>query len=673
MPPTTAVFRQRVGLRTRLQCKPWCESMYQRTKMDDQFTEWHSVRPWHPTLSLSVREITSVSVTFILASPYSAHDSANPDLASLGLSSSDDDDQSRDSASTADTSHSQVVSDILTKGLSVKVNGTPWQRVILRMDDMLDEAIIILYGLMPSRQYDVELGILPGEASVRSQITTDTELRSDTALPEPLSDQTPASSPESSSIPLSSSPPHANGASPNGHSPPTLSLEDRRMQLTHTLNLLNAEHTSLTSTLKSARRESQKADAALRSEIDTLKRASDRHNAGEGRARKKVLALQEAVKQTLAAARDIEALVKDIEAALPALQERKVEVEKEWKKVKDDAAKVKARRIEAEQREKARQEAMQAELVGLVNRLEKLNGKREKLEGEGGVLAELEERLRKLEEERERIEKDPFGYEGDAAAAAESEDSSCGPGPRRRDRSKDGSSPEGDRPPHSASHSHHNHSSNPHQPNFHPHQHVHPRKRHSHPHMQHHPHQQHHSRPSFPPPRPGPGPGPMAHQDPVHRPSGSAVRGTFPANAGSANHAVPGVIHVQQHGHPHQHNTKPHPNHNHSNHPNYPAHNHNHARAPGFRPQGSSASGSSSTSGAATPAASTLSSRAPPFEPVRSRSRAPSQSQAPPVLQGATQAAAVAAKSELNPGSTPFAPRGAVASGVVGGPARMAA
>ena len=49
--------------------KLWCESMYQRTKMDDQFTEWHSVRPWHPTLSLSVREITSVSVTFILSSP----------------------------------------------------------------------------------------------------------------------------------------------------------------------------------------------------------------------------------------------------------------------------------------------------------------------------------------------------------------------------------------------------------------------------------------------------------------------------------------------------------------------------------------------------------------------------------------------------------------------------
>ncbi|EJF63863.1 hypothetical protein DICSQDRAFT_23840, partial [Dichomitus squalens LYAD-421 SS1] len=87
----------------------------------------------------------------------------------------------------------------------------------------------------------------------------------------------------------------------------------------------------------SARRESQKADAALRAEIDTLRRASDRQAAGEGRARKKVLALQEAVKQTLAAAQDIEALVSEIEGALPGLEERKREVEREWEQVSGEA------------------------------------------------------------------------------------------------------------------------------------------------------------------------------------------------------------------------------------------------------------------------------------------------------------------------------------------------
>lgn len=150
--------------------------MFTRTKMDDQFTEWHSVRPWHPTLSLAVREITSVSVTFLLSCPYSAPDPAKEDPTSLGLSSSDDDDQSRDSASTTDSVSTQVVADILAKGLSVKVNGTPWQRVFLKMDEVFDEGIIILYGLMPARIYDVELGLSPGQAStsVRGQITTGT-------------------------------------------------------------------------------------------------------------------------------------------------------------------------------------------------------------------------------------------------------------------------------------------------------------------------------------------------------------------------------------------------------------------------------------------------------------------------------------------------------------------
>ncbi|KAI0827154.1 hypothetical protein BC628DRAFT_1286339, partial [Trametes gibbosa] len=304
--------------------------------MDDQFTEWHSVRPWHPTLSLAVREITSVSVTFILSCPYSSADSGNQDPPSVPQSSEDDEDQCRDSVSTTDTSGpTQVVADILAKGLSVKVNGTPWQRVFLKMDEVFDEGIIILYGLMPARQYDIELGLSPGQtsASVRGQITTDTEALSETALPDAKPDETAADSSEasmSSTIPLSTSSPHANGAIHTPVPPPTqFTLEDHRLQLTHQLNALNAEHVSLTSSLKTARKESQKADAALRSEIDTLRRASDRYAAGESRTRQKILALQEAVKQTLAAAHDIEALVKEIEAALPGLEERRAEVEKE--------------------------------------------------------------------------------------------------------------------------------------------------------------------------------------------------------------------------------------------------------------------------------------------------------------------------------------------------------
>ena len=479
-----------------------------------------------------------------------------------------------------------------------------------------------------ARLFDAVLNVL---------YTADPEtLSSDpSSLPASQPEEATLSSPESSATPLSlsSSPhhahPHSQSNGHTGHPPhhshsPPFTLEDRRLQLTHALSVLNAEHTSLTSALKTARRESQKADAALRAEIDTLKRASDRHAAGESRARKKVLALQEAVKQTLAAAKDIEALVSDIEAARPALEQRKREVEREWKEVREEAERVRARREEAEGREKIRAEAGQQELAGLVNRLEKLSGKREKLEGGGGVISELEERLRKLEEERERIEKDPYGYEGDAAGVEDTESVPSVPGPAR---SRDDYSlqAEGDREkPSPAGLGQLGHPNTPHH-NFHPGHHPHPRKRHSHPHVPHHPnqHQHHHPRPSFPPPGPR-GTGPQ-HQDPTHRPPGH--RASFPA----PTHPGAGALH-------------PHPHKSHGR--NFRAHQ---AQGHGH--------GSSSSSASSTPAAgSMLSSRAPPFEPGRHRSHSGSQMQA-----------ATAAKSDLNPGSTPFAPRSTAGQAVASG------
>ncbi len=105
----------------------------------------------------------------MLSSPLVSSDSATVEqsLASLGLSN-DEDDQDGDTSNRGP----QIVSDVLSKGLSVKVNGTPWQRVLMRIDDEADEAVIILYGLMPGRQYDIELGIVPNEKTLRSQVTT---------------------------------------------------------------------------------------------------------------------------------------------------------------------------------------------------------------------------------------------------------------------------------------------------------------------------------------------------------------------------------------------------------------------------------------------------------------------------------------------------------------------
>lgn len=138
-------------------------------------SEWHSIRPWTPQLSLAVREITSVSATFILSSSFSETSSeSEPLLESLGLTV-EDDNEGEDTQEPSESKKRTVIADALAKGLSVNVNGTPWQRVLIRIDDNSDEAVIILYGLMPGRQYDVDLSLVQAghSSNIRKQVTTE--------------------------------------------------------------------------------------------------------------------------------------------------------------------------------------------------------------------------------------------------------------------------------------------------------------------------------------------------------------------------------------------------------------------------------------------------------------------------------------------------------------------
>lgn len=534
-------------------------------------SQWHSIRPWRPTLSLLVREITSVSATFILSSPLGSDSSSSePSLASLGITNDSDDDIEQD----AGGRQIQIVSDVLSKGLSIKVNGTPWQRVLMKIDDEADEAVIILFGLMPGRQYDVELGIVPNEKILRGQITTsgtpspplsfpsmnpgwvtsfspaqpdidhidnlsnssdrDPDTSQDTSVDD-LHEQSFSSAVSSLTVdtsPLSpSSPSHLEDSdNDTPSSPPSFSLEDRRLQLTHTLSLLQTEHATLTSTLKSARREAQKSDASLRAEIEALKRASERSAPAELRARQRARALQEAARQALAAADLVQAQVAELEDALPGLLKRKEELEQEWKAVEKEAKAVRARRDEAEAKEKKRTNGKQAELASLSGRLDRLNAKREKLDAPGGVINELEEKLRRLEEEREKVENDPYGYGYEESVT--DEDELVAP---LRDDIINGSSIPQQRivsPVRT-------------QPLNVPHMH---RKRHSHPpNHYHHPHR--HPMPPPPPPpiaRPGtiqrPGvnrPGPHTHSHPHVPPPGPGVIHLHRDVAHTHSHSVP--------------------------------------------------------------------------------------------------------------------------------------
>jgi hypothetical protein len=133
-------------------------------------SEWHTIRPWTPHLTLAVREITSVSATFILSSSLDARPTTDAELGpDLTVGTSED---TSDDAAISDSRG--IIADAMCHGLSVDVNGSNWQRVILRMNDHADEAIIVIYGLHPGRQYDIDLALVSG-GTMRKQVITEGE------------------------------------------------------------------------------------------------------------------------------------------------------------------------------------------------------------------------------------------------------------------------------------------------------------------------------------------------------------------------------------------------------------------------------------------------------------------------------------------------------------------
>lgn len=140
-------------------------------------SEWHAIRPWTSRIALQVRAITSVSVTFVLSTTYgtrASHDGHIPALHTF---------ESNSGKSVEDANTRSAIAVALAKGLSVEINGKPWQRVLMRINDAngkevlsedadVDEAIVFIYGLIPGRKYEIDLELAKGEV-VRQVIATD--------------------------------------------------------------------------------------------------------------------------------------------------------------------------------------------------------------------------------------------------------------------------------------------------------------------------------------------------------------------------------------------------------------------------------------------------------------------------------------------------------------------
>jgi hypothetical protein len=184
---------------------------------------------------------------------------------------------------------------------------------------------------------------------------------------------------------------------------PILSPNDAQAaQLRQLIAAAHAEKDHLQNQIKEARRASQRAEAALKVEIETVKKAIEKAGTMDMRAKQKALALQEQVKQGWAGAEAAEKETADIEGSLADLERVLDEVKVELETVRDEWRVVRDREDDIREREKRAQAEEDKKLAEVVGKIDKLKARKEKKESEK---AELEKRLEDLERQREEVER----------------------------------------------------------------------------------------------------------------------------------------------------------------------------------------------------------------------------------------------------------------------------
>jgi hypothetical protein len=184
---------------------------------------------------------------------------------------------------------------------------------------------------------------------------------------------------------------------------PILSPSDAQAaQLRQHIAAAHAEKDHLQNQIKEARRSSQRAEAALRVEIETVKRAIEKAGTMDMRAKQKALALQEQVKQGWAGQEAAEKETNLVQGGLADLERVFEEVKLELDTIKDEWKIVKDREDEVRERERRARAEEDKKLAEVVSKVDKLKAKKEKKENEK---LELEHRLEDLERQREEAER----------------------------------------------------------------------------------------------------------------------------------------------------------------------------------------------------------------------------------------------------------------------------
>ncbi|KAG8972207.1 hypothetical protein FRC05_010256 [Tulasnella sp. 425] len=375
---------------------------------------WSSIRPYTPRLFLTIWEISSVSVTLVLTTTLDTTFVKRPPNTPHGAPSLHEDTQDGDSWAVAedDTDTKRGISNILRSGMAVNINGNPWNKVIMHTGEDDAEAILTIYGLLPAMQYDIDLVVASADEAYRGVIVTAGEegggptnstptspQQEQGAQPMPATFQpiTPESTPPSSPVRRSPTPPPVT-------SPGMMSVEERVAQLKATLASTVTERDAMAAQLRQARKDSQRIENQMRSEIEALKRTGEKHAATELRSSRKILAAQKAVSQLTLASEDAESQLTELaDNLLPSLGERTDRVTDEHARVKDEADRSAVETEEALRADRKRAEDLDAELADAEGQLDGVNKRKEALEDDR--IPELEKELEALTKELETIDK----------------------------------------------------------------------------------------------------------------------------------------------------------------------------------------------------------------------------------------------------------------------------
>ncbi|PWN39166.1 hypothetical protein IE81DRAFT_369308 [Ceraceosorus guamensis] len=327
---------------------------------------------------------------------------------------------------------------VFDSGVSVSVNGVPWTHVVLA-DRGSEEAVIVVYGLLPNRVYSIDLAVggkdefkfagpqiqAPEPAATEGQKSSVEDsvqafVVPSQSAPAPASPDTAA---QSSALPWS------RGAPASTSTPPLLSSEDGSESASHAALLADIAASSnlreaLNAELRKARKESQRAEGALRSEIDALKKGLQKQTDTDHRSRQKVLALQEGIRQSTLQAKEMEQEAESVNSGHEEAYERERQANERYEQVK----------VEVEKRESEDKAALLKVQEDMRNHQSKLsaindaveNRERERKHLKDERCSNLELQIEKLKEEIERIRSAPLEFVRSLDADASQSQSSTG-------------------------------------------------------------------------------------------------------------------------------------------------------------------------------------------------------------------------------------------------------